>query len=129
MRRDKSYEHGIASSGGWASFDQFLFERKGNVWNQAMSDVPLIEEMYEQVMKPEIYFDAEKHARLYQENYADLHRAVIDIKLPIYKIYNFWQPWLGGYYGEDGGHRYLGGAAAAAEYVRIDQELKKSMGR
>ncbi|MBI2329327.1 MAG: ABC transporter substrate-binding protein [Chloroflexi bacterium] len=129
MRTKFTYKGGYA--GGQtvgAEFDLFVFSHPANQWNLSRSNVPLIDEVYRAVMKN--YFNPEEKARIYRENYADMHRAVIRFLLAIPKIYSLWQPWLGGYYGEQSGARYLSTLPAfASEYAWIDQELKKAMGR
>ena len=92
-------------------------------WNLNASKCPRCDALHDK-MGPE--YDWDKRVELLTEIVLIGMDEADKLYLPVPYMYNYWQPWVGGYHGED--HVSIGHHQGIATYVWIDQDLKKKMG-
>ena len=94
------------------------------MWNTSGVQDPEYDAMVEAAENASTYEEMQRLVREADMYYIEQQYEVWGPKPP---IYNFAQPWLGGYNGE---YSHLGGGQNWTMYARfwIDQELKESMG-
>lgn len=127
MRAKKSYPHGRLVDLGAGTWREFTYTKVGSIHNPGMVNDPLVEELRPKILS--LYFQPEELGRLYKEALPELQRQALHIVLPQPINYNMWQPWVEGYYGEVDTFRFLVYEQNVGEYVWINQDLKKELGR
>lgn len=114
---------------GWgfgANVSPFYRNTEGEPHLYNGSDItdPLINQWYDAL---DSEFDDDARTKLITDIYVRAIEYMYEIILPTPNVYNYWQPWVGGYHGETTTGFY--DALQMFQYVWIDEDMKASMGQ
>ncbi|MBI4282851.1 MAG: hypothetical protein HY663_00085 [Chloroflexi bacterium] len=124
MSRAYSYTDGIITSISTPETVKLWWSVVGSRGNYARVNIALIEETFQALRRNALNWT--ELTRIVRETTPALQMLAPQIKLPLPARYAVWQPWVGGYHGEDHPD-YYSGWAAASKYVWIDQDLRQKL--
>jgi ABC-type transport system substrate-binding protein len=107
---------------------RMLMVRQESFDNPAYFEADFTRQMYNEVSRLVGVDDATVNKDLKEVGKFSLEQAW-GIWLPAPEIWDMWQPWVGGYSGEQDVGYYAGPADRILDWVWIDQNMKSSMGR
>jgi peptide/nickel transport system substrate-binding protein len=126
MRRDRSYDCGVYAASPTALFPYDMHNIRSESFDCfSYFEHPYTREIYNE-QRTYVAIDDEKYAALLKKSVPFILEECVGAWLPTPHAYRMWWPWLKNYHGE--GSLGIDDQMLMANYVWIDQDLKKSMG-
>lgn len=104
---------------GWRFFQRGYEWSPGNF--NGVND-PELNALYEEMLIEGPFMDYDDRVDMYTAMVLEAIDGAYEVILPVEQTYNFWQPWVKGFHGED--HVGIGGVREVAAYIWIDEDLR-----
>lgn len=130
ISRAQTYKQGLVMTvNGYHTYNWYNTKPGHVIGNTGLVDDPVANH-YMEVQSKNLLFNPEEWVRMWPEATEELQKKAFYIMTPMPNQYNFWQPWVKGYYGEMYPEPGPGGSQELAiGGLWIDQDMKKAMRR